>query len=133
MADEPFAQWGLDFIGMINPVSSAGHRWILTATDYFTRWAEAVPLKEATETEIVDFLETLVTRFGPPKTIISDNARAFVGTKVCHFALKNGIFLKTSSNYYPQGNDLAESTNKSLVRLLKKVSSEHQREWHKNI
>lgn len=33
--DEPFAQWGLDFIGMINPPSSARHKWILTTTNYF--------------------------------------------------------------------------------------------------
>lgn len=42
--EEPFSQCGLDFIGMINPPSSAGHKWILTATNYFTRWSEAVPL-----------------------------------------------------------------------------------------
>jgi hypothetical protein len=32
----PFQQWGLDFIGEIHPNSSGQHRWILTATDYFT-------------------------------------------------------------------------------------------------
>ena len=34
----PFQQWGLDFIGEINPSSSGQHRWILTATDFFTKW-----------------------------------------------------------------------------------------------
>ena len=32
----PFQQWGLNFIGEINPTSSAQHRWILTTTDYVT-------------------------------------------------------------------------------------------------
>jgi len=41
----PFAQWGLDFIGTINPPSSVGHRYILTATDYCTRWSEATACK----------------------------------------------------------------------------------------
>jgi hypothetical protein len=40
----PFQQWGLDFIGEIHPASSGQHRWILTATDYFTKWIEAVGL-----------------------------------------------------------------------------------------
>lgn len=133
VADKPFAQWGLDFTGIINPVFSAEHKWILTTMDYFTRWMKVVPLKSAIETEIVYFLKELVTRFGPLKTIILDNSRAFLGVKVCHFALNNGIFLKTSSNYYPQGNGLAESTNKSLVQLLKRIGSEHQKEWHKNL
>ncbi|KAH9294780.1 hypothetical protein KI387_038368, partial [Taxus chinensis] len=55
--NQPFAQWGLDFIGMINPPSSTRHKWVMTATDYFTRWTEAIALKESTELVILDFLE----------------------------------------------------------------------------
>lgn len=33
----PFEQWGLDFIGEIHPTSSAQHKWILIATNYFTK------------------------------------------------------------------------------------------------
>jgi len=39
----PFQQWGLDFIGEINRHSSGQHKWILVATDYFTKWIEAIP------------------------------------------------------------------------------------------
>lgn len=115
VVDESFAQWGLDFIGMIDPPSFSNHKWILTATDYFTCWTEAIPLKNATEAEILSFLEELVVRFGLLKTIILDNARAFTSSKVTQFALSHGIYLKTSSNYYLQGNGLAESTNKNLI------------------
>ena len=31
--NEPFQQWGIDFIGEIHPPSSGQHKWILTATD----------------------------------------------------------------------------------------------------
>lgn len=113
--NEPFSQWGLEFIRMINPMSIVGHKWILTAKNYFTRWIEVIPLKNTTKVEIVDFLEELVTRFGPLNTIISNNSKAFLGTKVCHFSLTNDIFLKKSLNYYLQGNNLVESTNKNLV------------------
>jgi hypothetical protein len=41
----PFRGWGLDFIGEIHPPSSRQHRFVLVATDYFTKWTEAVPLK----------------------------------------------------------------------------------------
>jgi hypothetical protein len=44
----PFQQWGLDFIGEIHPPSAAQHQWILTATDYFTKWIEVVPTRQAT-------------------------------------------------------------------------------------
>lgn len=79
VVEEPFAQWGLDFIGMINSPSSTIHKWILIATDYFTRWSEVVPLNNSSKTEVLMFLEDLVYRYGPPKTIILNNACAFIG------------------------------------------------------
>ena len=42
-AEAPFQQWGLDFIGEIHPPSSPEHKWILIATDYFTKSIEAIP------------------------------------------------------------------------------------------
>eukprot|EP00253_Pinus_taeda_P002732 PITA_02732 len=45
----PFQQWGLDFIGEIHPASSRHHRRILTATNYFTKWIEAIPTRQATD------------------------------------------------------------------------------------
>ena len=43
--ERPFQQWGLDFTGEIHPPSSGQDRWILTATDYFTKWIEVVPCR----------------------------------------------------------------------------------------
>eukprot|EP00253_Pinus_taeda_P011343 PITA_11343 len=45
-------QWGLDFIGEIHPASSGQHRWILTATNYFTKWIEAIPTRQATDATV---------------------------------------------------------------------------------
>ena len=52
----PFQQWDLDFIGEINPSSSGQHKWILVAIDYFTKWIEAVPTRNATHQVIMRFL-----------------------------------------------------------------------------
>ena len=40
------------------------------------------------------------------------------------FALEKGIKLKYSASYYPQGNGLAESTNKNMIKIIKKTSVE---------
>jgi hypothetical protein len=73
--EAPFMQWGLDFIGEINPPSSVQHKWILMTTDYFTKWIEAIPTKQATDAVIIQFLETnILSRFGCPVKIITDNA-----------------------------------------------------------
>ena len=41
----PFRGWTLDLIGQIHPPSSKGHRYILVALDYITKWVETIPLK----------------------------------------------------------------------------------------
>lgn len=45
----PWHHIGIDFVGPISPVSQAGNRYILTISDYFTKWVSAFPLptKEA--------------------------------------------------------------------------------------
>ncbi len=45
----PWYHIGMDFVGPISPPSSTGNRYILTVSDYFTKfaWAKALPTKEA--------------------------------------------------------------------------------------
>jgi hypothetical protein len=63
----PFRGWGLDFVKEIYPTSTKGHRFILMATNYFTKWVEIVPLKHMTHREVISFvLEHTVYRFGIP-------------------------------------------------------------------
>ena len=38
--------------------------------------------------------------------------------------------IRYSENYYPQGNGLAESTNKNLLKILKRSIAENHRNWH---
>jgi hypothetical protein len=40
-----------------------------------------------------------------------------------------GIQVVHSTAYYPQGNGLVESSNKILVRIIKKLLEENQRSW----
>jgi transposase InsO family protein len=134
VVEAPFQQWGLDFIGEFKDNSSNGYRWILTATDYFTRWVESVPTKKAIEEVVMKFLEErIITRFGVPSKITTDNAKAFSSHALEEFCFKYDIFLSHSSNYYPQGNKLAESSNKNLMHIIKKAVGENNRSWDRKI
>ena len=122
----------MDIIGEIVPHSSKQHRYILTTTDYFTKWVEAVPLKTANSENIIEFIDQfIITRFGLPTALMFDNASYFSGNAMTEFALKRGFKLKYSANYYPQGNGLAESTNKNLIRIIKRTVDQNQKNWHK--
>jgi transposase InsO family protein len=125
----PFQQWGLDFIGEIHPPSSGQHRWILTATDYFTKWIEVVPTRSTSHRVIISFLENIIARFGCPSKIVTDNASPFRSEPLIKFCEQFGISLIHSTPYYPQGNGLAESYNKSLIKLIKKLLEDNKRAW----
>ena len=46
------------------------------------------------------------------------------------FCQKYQITLGHSTAYYPQGNGLAESSNKSLVNIIKKLLEDNKKSWH---
>ena len=46
------------------------------------------------------------------------------------FCEKYNIVLNHSMTYYPQGNGLAESSNKSLVIIIKKLLEKNKKGWH---
>ena len=90
----PFEQWGLDIIGEITPSSSKLHKYILYATDYFTRWVEAIPLTRVNEKVVIQFIEQqLITRFGVPSVLVFDNATYFSSTLLTEFVLDKGIVI----------------------------------------
>eukprot|EP00253_Pinus_taeda_P016868 PITA_16868 len=130
--EQPFEQWGLDIIGEIIPHSSKQYRYILTTTNYFTKWVEAIPLKIANSEAIIEFIDQfIITRFGVPNALIFYNAYYFSGNSILEFAIKRGFKLKYSANYYPQGNGLAESTNKNLIKIIKITIKQNHKNWHK--
>jgi hypothetical protein len=101
----PFCNWALDFVGQIHPASSKGHRFMLVATYYFTKWIEAVPLKNMTHKEVIHFiLDHIVHRFSIPQTLTMDQGLSFMSHQVCEFVESLKIKLLSSSPYYAQAN-----------------------------
>jgi transposase InsO family protein len=134
VVEAPFQQWGLDFIGEFKDNSNNGYHWVLTATDYFTRWVEAIPMKKATKEVMMSFLEDrIITRFDAPAKITTHNVKAFSSLSLANFCFKYGIVLSHSSNYYPQGNGWAESSNKNLMNIVKKIVGENKKAWDSKI
>jgi transposase InsO family protein len=124
----------LDFIGEIQPPSSGQHRWILTTTDYFTKCIEAIPTKNATDKVIINFLEeNIFSRFGHLRKLITDNAQAFKYFSMIELCEIYNVTLAHSTTYYPQGNELAKSSNKTLIRIIKKLLAENKKGWNSKL
>ena len=45
----------------ITPKSFSGHAYILVVTNYFSKWAEAVPLKEVKKENVVNFTQIILS------------------------------------------------------------------------
>jgi len=82
----------MDFIGEVSPKSSTGYSWILVATDYFTKWVEAIPTRNTTSKVVNNFLlNNIISRFGCPQKIVKDNAMFFRSDEFIKFCDKYGI------------------------------------------
>jgi hypothetical protein len=98
------------------------------------KWAEAIPLTRVNEKAMIQFIEQqLITRFGVPSVLVFDNAAYFYSTLLTEFFLDKRIIIRYSTNYSPRGNEVEESTNKNIVRILKKKVAYNQRNWHNSL
>ena len=72
-----FTKWGLDFMDC-NPASAGGHHHIILAVDYFTKWAEAMPIvKYDSETAVHFIFNQIITWFGILKALVTYHGRKF--------------------------------------------------------
>ena len=85
---------------------------MLVATDYFTKWVEAIPLKVASSTNMIEFIkEHIIYRFRIPQSITTDQRKIFIFKEFEGFAASIGFKLINSSAYYTQANGQAEASN----------------------
>ena len=125
----PFAQWGMDIVGPL-PTAAAQKKFLLVATDYFSKWVEAEAYASIKDKNVKRFVwKNIVCRFGIPQAIIADNGPQFDSFAFKDFCAELHINNLYSTPRYPQGNGKVEATNKTLLSALKKRLEKAKGKW----
>uniref|UniRef100_A0A3B1IDK1 Gypsy retrotransposon integrase-like protein 1 n=1 Tax=Astyanax mexicanus TaxID=7994 RepID=A0A3B1IDK1_ASTMX len=119
---------GIDLTGPF-PKTADGFQYILTITDYFSKWVEAFPLRSKLACEVGKHLCSIIYRHGCPKRILSDQGREFVNELNQRLCEMLQIERSVTAAYHPQTNGLDEKTNDNIKRALKKLVNEKQNDW----
>ena len=86
------------------------------------KWPEAMALRTNTAKDVAKFIyKNIMTRFGCPVELVSDQGKHFMNEVIHELTSKHMIIHKKFSTYHPQCNGQVESTNKTLVKVLKKI------------
>ncbi|RVW70451.1 Pol polyprotein [Vitis vinifera] len=113
------------------PAAPTQKKFLLIATDYFSKWVEAEAYASIKDKDVTKFVwKNIVCRFGIPQTIIADNGPQFDSIAFRNFCSELNIRNSYSTPRYPQSNGQAEATNKTLVTALKKrLEQPKESEW----
>ena len=123
-----FDVWGIDFMVPFPP--SVVNLYILLAVDDVSKWVEATTCSKNDANTVVGFLQkNILSRFGMPRTIISDGGSHFSNKVFDRLMSRYGIKHIMSLAYHPQTNGQAEISNREIKKILEKTVSSSRRDW----
>jgi hypothetical protein len=98
---------------MVGPFKTApgGLTHLLVAVDKFTKWIEAKPIKKLDGSSTIKFFNEIITRYGVPHSIITDNGTNFAKGVFTEYCGQKGIRLDLASVAHPRSNGQVEKAN----------------------
>jgi len=119
-----FDKVALDIMGPL-PITAQGNRYVLTAQDLLTKYLITVPLTNATSIDIADGLRKyLVSYFGSPRTILTDQGTNFTSSLMKALARKFRMKQIRTTAFHPQGNGSVERTHHVITEYLKQYTNQ---------
>ena len=101
LSSPSFIQRGLDIVGPF-PKATGNRRYLFVAIDYFAKWVEVEPQANIQDQDVKRFVwRNIVTRFGVPSTLISDNGLQFNSKSFWRYCYDLGIKNRYFTLSYP--------------------------------
>ena len=112
------------FHGPISPTSQRGNKYIICLTDILSKFVITKAVHDNTAQTAVRFLkEDIITKFGSPRSIITDNKTHFTSTMVNELIKQIGATHLYSIPYYPQTNGQIERYNSTVDAKIAVLSN----------
>lgn len=119
---------GVDFMGPF-PMSRSRNTMLMVVVDYYTKWVELFPLRDAKTARISKILkDELFTRWGVPAHIVSDRGPQWTSDIIKNLCSAWGVAQKLTTAYHPQTN-LTERVNKTLKTMIASFVGKHHQDW----
>ena len=119
----------MDIVGPL-PAAAAQKKFLLVATDYFSKWVEVEAYVNIKDKDVMKFIwKNIICRFRIPQAIIADNGPQFDSIAFRNFCSELRIQNLYSTPRYPQSNGQVEATNKTLLSALKKRLDQAKGKW----
>ena len=107
------------------PRSYHNNRYLLVVQDYFTKWADAIPLPDQTAVRITNTLVKVFACYSLPDIIHSDQRHNFESSILMQTLEAFGVAKSRTTAYYPQGDGMVERFNRSLLQMLCAYALDH--------
>ncbi|CAM5079093.1 unnamed protein product [Natator depressus] len=122
----PESAWEKVAIDIVGPFDTApiDFRYVITSTDYFSKWPEVAFTSQISSATVIKFLSSVFSREGNPKELVSNNGSQFTSLEFETFLAQRNILHRRSSLYYPQANGEIERFNRSLKESLQMAKLE---------
>jgi cleavage and polyadenylation specificity factor subunit 1 len=131
----PDHRFGTVHVDIVGPLpSSQGYSYLLTCVDRFSRWPEAILLRDiTTKTVATAFINGWISRFGVPRYLVSDRGSQFQSQLWGEICDMLGVLRRKTTAYHPASNGMVERFHRQLKNSLKAAISVSGANWSSSL
>ncbi|CAF3051325.1 unnamed protein product [Rotaria sp. Silwood2] len=124
----------MDFHGPITPTSQRGNKYIISLTDVLSKFVVTKAVRDNTAQTAVRFIkEDIITKFGTPHCILTDNGTHFTSSLTNELFKCIGTTHLYSTPYHPQTNGQVERYNSTMDAKIAALSNLHKTDWDEQL